>query len=42
VQGQTVLDAGGVIFEILSGYATAVPTRMQLDAWINPYDVWSP
>ena len=32
-----VLDAGGVIFEILSGYAGAVPTRMQLDAWITTY-----
>ncbi len=32
-----VLDAGGVIFEILSGYAGAVPRRMDLDAWVTTY-----
>ena len=32
-----MLDAGGVIVEILAGSAGAQPSRTELDGWINTY-----
>jgi hypothetical protein len=35
--GKQVLTAGGVITEILAGYAGTAPSKSNLDAWVNTY-----
>jgi hypothetical protein len=38
-RGKLVVDAGGVVVEILQTSAFAEPTEEQLDNWINTYDI---
>ncbi|MGZ7033153.1 MAG: hypothetical protein ACXVIJ_14430, partial [Thermoanaerobaculia bacterium] len=36
-QGKTVVDAGGVIIEILETRSFGAPTKADLDAWVKTY-----
>ena len=38
-RGKDVVDAGGVVVEILQTAYFAEPTQDQLDAWINTHDL---
>lgn len=38
-QGKTVVDAGGVVIQILATRTFAAATKSDLDTWINTYKV---
>lgn len=38
-QGKTVVDAGGVVIQVLATRAFAAATKSDLDTWVNTYKV---